>query len=255
MVYSTWQDDPVLLPLLSLVRADLESEGLLLSGSRGAGVHDQESDYDLEWVLTDTASDQRRERGEPLHLRHHPLDSRLDVSFTCLRELAAIAARASWELPAYTTAIILYDRAGRLSDCLEAMLTILPQRADADVLGWFDAYLNAFYRSLKAWRRGNVLGAQLQASESVMHLVRVLFALERRWPPYHDRLSTQLATLEGQGWPPGYLATALLQVVQTGNPTLQQELEGHVEALLRTRGFVPDLWDGEIERVKAWRFA
>jgi hypothetical protein len=42
------------------------------------------------------------------------------------------------------------------------------------------------------------------------HLVRVLFALERRWQPYHDGLLSQLAILDRQGWPPGYLADTLL---------------------------------------------
>lgn len=254
MESSDWLHDPVLAPLLAEVRADPETEGLLLSGSRGAGVHHQESDYDLEWVLNETAFDQRRERGDPLHLPHHPLYPRIDLSYTCPRELVALAAQAGWQLPGYTTAVVLYDRSGCLAPLLQEMVTIPAERANADLLGWFDAYLNAFYRSLKAWRRGNVLGAQLQATESVMHLVRVLFALERRWPPYHDRLLTQLALLDPQGWPPGYLATTLLQISQTGDPTLQQQLESRTEALLRERGFVPDLWDGEIERVKAWQF-
>jgi hypothetical protein len=123
------------------------------------------------------------------------------------------------------------------------------------VLAWFDAYLNAFYRSLKAWRRGNELGARLQAAESAMHVVRVLFALERCWPPYHDRLATQLERLSSQGWEPGYLEATLLQLVRTGDPNLQQELEGRVEALVRGRGYDVDLWDGEIERVRSWGFA
>jgi hypothetical protein len=42
--------------------------------------------------------------------------------------------------------------------------------------------------------------------------------------------------------------------VQTGDPKLQQELEAQVEALLRARGFEVNLWEGEIDRVKAFRF-
>jgi hypothetical protein len=248
------QDDPALAPLLALVRADPSSEGLLLSGSRGAGMQDEASDYDLVWVLTDAAFDERQRRGEPLHLHAHPLDPRLDVSWTCLRELTALAARGGWELPAYATAVTLYDRQGKLALVLRDLVTMPEERARADVLAWFDAYLNAFYRSLKAWRRGNELGARLQAAESAMHLVRVLFALERRWPPYHDRLVVQLPLLDGQGWPPGYLAAALLRLVETGAPTLQQELERQVEALLYARGFAPDLWGDEIAQLKAWQF-
>jgi len=249
-----WNIDPVLAPLLAAAATDPEVEGIVLTGSRGAGVHDHESDYDIAWVLHDAAFDQRRARGEPLHLRQHPFDARLDVVYTCLREFDRILAEASWELPAFATAHVLYDKMARVAHKIDAMTLMPADRAHADVLGWFDAYLNAWYRSLKAWRRGNILGAQLQAAESVMHLVRVLFALERRWPPYHDRLVPQLSLLNGQGWAPGYLQVALLRLVQTGDPVLQQELEIRTEMLLRARGFDPDMWDGEIERVKAWHF-
>jgi hypothetical protein len=251
---SLW-DDPALAPLLAAVQADPESEGLLLGGSRGAGVHDHESDYDLEWVLSDAAYDRRLAAGELMHQRYHPLDPRFDVSYSCPRELAAVMERASWELPAYATTVVLVDCHGRLAPLLQAMATMPAERADAEVLAWFDGYLNAFYRSLKAWRRGNALGGQLQAAESVTQLVKVLFALERRWPPYHDRLATRLADLDGQGWPPGYLVATLLRIAQTGDPTLQQDLEARAEALVRSRGYAVDLWDGEIARVKAWSFA
>jgi hypothetical protein len=247
-------DDPILQPLIASAVAEPDMLGLLLSGSRGAGMDDAESDYDLEWVLTDAAYDRRVERGEQLHPSRDPDRPLLDMSFTCPRELSRIAAEAGWQLPAYATARILYDKTGALTQILQAMATVPEQRARADALGWFDAYINAFYRSLKAWRRGNELGGRFQAAESAMHLVRVLFALERRWPPYHDRLPRQLDTLASQGWPPGYLHDALLRLVQTGDPKFQQQLELQVEALLRARGFEVNLWEGEIDRVKAFRF-
>jgi hypothetical protein len=89
-----------------------------------------------------------------------------------------------------------------------------------------------------------------------MHLVRTLFSLARRWPPYHDRLISQLELLKDQGWPTGYLHEALLALVSTGDPKLQQEIEGQVESLLRRSGYgsVVDAWGGEIEGVKAFRF-
>jgi hypothetical protein len=249
-----WTDDAFLQSVVANASTDPEIEGVILGGSRGAGVADAESDYDLEWVLSDAAYDRRIARGEPQRLPADPAQPLLDGSYTCLRELALLPTRAAWAIPGYTTARILYDRTGQVTAAVRALVTIAPERARDEVLGWFDAYLNAFYRSLKAWRRGNVLGAQLQAAESVMHLVRVLFALEQRWPPYHDRLVGQLDTLAQQGWPPGYLHEVLLRLVQTGDPTLQQEVEAQVENLLRARGFEVNLWDGTIDRVKAWKF-
>jgi hypothetical protein len=121
----------------------------------------------------------------------------------------------------------------------------------------FDGYLNAFFRSMKAWRRGNELGGRLHASVAATQLVRMLFTLERRLTPYLDRLdNAQFQTLAPQGWPSGYLYKTLLALIRTGDPTLQQELEARVEALMRERGYghVLDSWEGEIERVKAFRF-
>jgi hypothetical protein len=252
---TVWANDPVIQPLIATARTNPEIEGLILSGSRGADVHDAESDYDLEWVLTDEAYAQLAARGDEMRVPMDPDQPWLDIGYTCCQKLAQIAAAADWPLPGYTTAQVLYDKTGQVTQVVRAMGMMLEEQAHAAVLGWFDAYINAFYRSLKAWRRGNELGGRLQAAASVMYVVHVLFALERRWAPYHDRLVWQLDTLNSsQGWPPGALCHTLLQLLRTGDPRLQQELELQIEALLRARSFEVNLWEGEIDRVKAFRF-
>lgn len=253
----SWSDDPLLLRLIDEAAADPQTVGLILGGSRGAGCAGAESDYDVEWVLTDAAYTQRQERGEPLELKKIRLDGQpADLSYTCPRELERIAANPGWWTPGYATARVLLDKTGEATLALGRIATMPEEKAKADAGGWFDAYLNAFYRSLKAWRRGDALGGRLQAAESAMHLVRVLFSLERRWPPYHDRLGPQLELLQAQGWPSGYLHEALLGLVTTGDPKLQQDLEARVESLMRERGYggVVDGWDGEIERVRGFLF-
>jgi hypothetical protein len=65
--------------------------------------------------------------------------------------------------------------------------------------------------------------------------------------------------VDNQAWnddPVGYLEEALMSLVSTGDPTRQQDLEAPVEALMRERGYghVVDAWDGQIERVRAFRF-
>jgi hypothetical protein len=250
-------EDRVLQRLIGDAAADPSTVGLILSGSRGAGCAGQESDYDIEWVLTDAVYAERQERGEPLSLSKTRLDGQpADLSYTCPRELERIAANPGWWTPGYATARVLLDKTGEITPALERIAAMPEEKAKADAGGFFDAYLNAFYRSLKAWRRGDDLGGRLQAAESAMHLVRTLFPLARRWPPYHDRLAPQLELLEGQGWPPGYLHEALLSLVTTGDPKLQQDLEARVEALMREHGYggVVEVWGGEIERVRAFRF-
>jgi hypothetical protein len=80
--------------------------------------------------------------------------------------------------------------------------------------------------------------------------VKVLFGVERRWPPYLDGLEPELPALERtQGWPEGYLRTALLTLIEGGDPTFQIELEDRVETLLRERGIEHE-WGTELEALK-----
>jgi len=120
-----WANDPILKPLIAAVTADPEVEGMILSGSRGAGVDDAESDYDLEWVLTAAAYDRRAAHDEDMHPSQDPDQPQLDISYSCLRTLAQIAAEASWPLPGYTTARILYDKTGAVTIALMKMKKLI----------------------------------------------------------------------------------------------------------------------------------
>src|SRR5204863_8210567 len=126
------------------------------------------------------------------------------------------------------------------------------ERARSDLPGHYDSYLNAWIRSLKAWRRGDDLGGRLHAADSALWLVKTLFALEARWPPYLDRLEPELPGLEqAQGWPAGYLGRVLRELLQTGDPRLQQEIEARVEELMRSRG-IEHGWGDDLEPWKAY---
>jgi hypothetical protein len=100
---------------------------------------------------------------------------------------------------------------------LERIAAIPKELAHTEAYEAYDGYLNSFVRSTRAWERNDELGALLHAAESVAHLVRALFTLEGRWPPYHDRLAPQLGLLAPQGWEPGYLEETLLELVRGGD--------------------------------------
>jgi hypothetical protein len=250
-------NDPILDRMIEAARADPETLGLILDGSRGAGCGDAESDYDLSWVLTDAAYHSRQERGESAReVVRHPGEPKLDLCYTCPEKLSRNAREHGWWTPGQAMARVVLDKTGEVTVAHAAIARMPEEKARVDIPAWFDAYLNGFYRSMKAWRRGNELGGRLECAESLMHLTRLLFTLERRWPPYHDRLYVMWADLAVQEWPPGYLREVFLDLMRSGDPTVQQELEDRVELLLRSRGYahVVAAWEGEIERVKAFRF-
>ncbi len=244
--------DSILGALLDVARDDVATLGLILHGSRGAGVSDDDSDYDLIWVLTEEEHERRAQAGEPLEKKTFRDGRKLvEISYTCLRQLAD-PTTPDWVIQGLATAQILLDKSGAVASAVSGLVMLPEERAQADVAWTFDGYLNGFYRSMKAIRRGNELGGRLQSAESLIYLVRALFALERRRPPFHDRLVTALDTLASQGWRQGELRDLMLAIMRTGDARLQVQLEDRVEVLMRDRGYgaVIDAWDGEIERVR-----
>jgi uncharacterized protein DUF4037 len=240
--------DPVIQAFIAEAAADPEIIGLLLSGSLAAGMIHPESDYDVIYVLTDDANTWP-ERGAGAHTSKSK-----DLWHDCPRGLRAAAEIGDGS---YTESELLLDKTGELAE-LHALLAIMPEAKAKEVVEKsYDSYLNGLMRSCKAWRRGNDLGARIMAAESATWLLHTLFALERRWRPWNDRLPAKLAQLDPQGWHPGELRSLLLDLISQGDPRRQQAIAQRVIALLRARGFghVYDDWHGEIDDVLAWSFS
>lgn len=236
------------------VAADPGSLGLILHGSRAAGVHRPDSDYDLVRVVTDADYAARQERGELRERKQAPGGPAADVVYSSPERMRLRAETPDGFTGMFATARVVADTDGEVSALVGAIVRRAGELARSDLDATYDGYLNCFVRSLKAWRRGDELGGRLQAAESCLYLVRLLFALESRWPPYHDQLRPALRELEQlQGWEEGSLASSLLHVLATGGPTLQQELERRVEALLESRG-VGHGWEDDLELVKGHLF-
>ena len=238
------------------VAADPESVGLILHGSRAAGAERPESDYDVIRVLTEEGYAAREARDDFRKLHEAEGSLPVDVAYVSLERLRRIADAPDWRVGMLVTGRVLVDRDGELAALVAEIVRRAGEHAFDRLPEYYDDYLNCFVRSLKAWRRGDELGGRMQASESCLHLVRLLFALERRWPPYHDQLGEPLAELElVQGWEEGYLTVALTRVLASGDPSFQQELELRVEALLDSRGIAHE-WgpEDDLEALKQHRF-
>lgn len=232
------------------VACDPQSVGLILHGSRAAAVAREGSDYDLIRVVTDESRRGEREK------RHAAGSPDADVVYTTAEGLRALAEAPDWRAGMFVTGRVLVDSDGLLQELVREIVRRAGEHAFADLAETYDGYLNCFVRSLKAWRRGDELGGRLQAAESSLYLVRLLFALERRWPPYHDQLGAPLRELEvAQGWEDGYLADALRLLLATADPTFQQQLELRVETLLDSRGVAHE-WgpEDDLQPLKEHRF-
>jgi predicted nucleotidyltransferase len=219
--------DEILAPVLDDAEADANVVGVLLKGSRSVGTEDADSDWDLVVVVRD---------GDPSHRK----EGVVDVLRTTLQRLRGAPKH---ELPAIAHARVLLDKTGEVGEAVEAAA-----RIGRDELGeLYDSYLNDFYRSLKAWVRGQELAARLKAARSMWWLGEFLLGLDGTRAPYPGAWADRLGELE----------PLVLDVLRTGDPRRQQELQAKVEWIATARGFrdVYDSWTaGEIDRAMALRF-
>lgn len=248
-------DDVIIQKLIAEAESDVDVIGLVLLGSRGLGVITSESDYDLVFLVTDEAmaryeqTKQTPKRGvtitSPIHTRdiwHESPDS--------LRRDKVI----DWMLPMWAESRIVFDRTGATARTLEDLRHIPAAEVNTAVAENYGRYLNSLYRSLKSWRRGDVLGARMEAAQSADYLLHMLFALERYLRPYNSRLWYHLDKLAAQGWDIAELQTILIDLITTGDPHRQQVFARRVVDLLRERGFAHeyDEWEGQIDQALSW---
>lgn len=250
--------DPVIQALVAEAMADPDVIGLVLTGSRAIGATGPDSDYDVVFVVTDEAM-ARYEETQTFPVRGITLPASVstkDMWNEAPRSLQ-LETVVAWMLPTWAEARILYDRVGETERLFAPLRFMSAERAKSAVAGFYDDYLNGFFRSLKCWRRGNTLGGRLEAAQSADSLLHLLFALEQRWRPYSSRLVFHLHHLAGQGWQRGELEVFLLDLISTGNPSRQQTLMRRVATLLGERGFahVYDDWEGQIDQALSWVFA
>ena len=213
-------------PIVEAAESDPNVAGVLLKGSQSMGAADAESDWDVVVVLHD---------GEPSQTR----DGRLELITTTLERVRGVS---SWELPALAHSRVLLDKTGELAAAVEAA----GQLTREELAELYDNYLNDFYRSLKAWRRGRELGARILSGRSLWWLGDLLLGLDGTRAPYTEYWGGRLGELE----------PLIVEVARTADPRKQQELQAAVERIATAHGFrhVYDAWNGDIDRVMAFRF-
>ena len=218
--------EPELTDLLEQARADPEAVALVLFGSAAAGSADAESDLDVYYVVR-TDPPPRSRRG------------RLELIPTTL---AKLRDAADWLKPAIAYSKVLYDETGEAPEIVAAALRVTRE----ETAELYDGYLNDFYRSMKAWRRGKELAARVECGRSLRYVGELLFALDGVRAPYPKEWAGKLGELE----------PLILEVARTAAPKRQQELCVRVERLAAERGYrdVYDAWDGDIDRVLAFEF-
>jgi predicted nucleotidyltransferase len=219
--------EPELVALSTQARSDPDAVALVLFGSAASGSAHEESDLDVFYVRRAGPLPPRERRG------------RLEIVPTTVEELREAP---DWLKPAVAYGQVIWDETGELGPVLAAARAI----SHDETAALYDGYLNDFYRSMKAWRRGNELAGRIECGRSLRFLGELVFALDGVRAPYPKEWPGKLGEVE----------PLILEVARTGAPRLQQQLCRQVREQAARRGYahVYDAWMGDIDRALAFTF-
>jgi predicted nucleotidyltransferase len=232
--------------LVETARADSAILGLILYGSRAAGMFVRDdSDWDVWLIIRVGAFAEYEERydtehGEQLEIGTDTVDG--------LRAHGEPGTSHAWNRYAFRHAQVLVDKLdGEITEIVESKRTLpaetCPRLADAAL----DAYVNSTYRSLKAHRLGETVGAHMDATDAASHLLDALFALRGRVRPWSKYLRFELESepiAVGDIWRAEAVLGRLEGLLRDPSPATQQHLFRDVEVLARSDGHdgVFDSW-------------
>ncbi|HEY1710923.1 MAG TPA: hypothetical protein VGG10_21845 [Rhizomicrobium sp.] len=136
-----------------------------------------------------------------------------------------------------------------LADLAAEKGRIPPDKLSEAIDTAIDAYVNGVYRAVKCIRNDNVLGAQLEAANSMLDLLTLIFALNGRHRPFLGYFEKELALypLDDLPWSPAAFIGAIRRVLESADLETQQMLLIGMEAFCRARGHgrIFDSWNGK----------
>ena len=210
--------------------------GLFLRGSRGKAFHEPGSDYDVTIVVKS-----REASPYPIgySLNYRPGIDLFTQTLDEFRTCAAWMGPEHWARYSFAHVTALIDRSGEIQRLIEEKSLVPQDVRESFVEASIDAYLNAFYRSIKCRFRGNRLGGRLHASLSIPHLLDALFAIEGRVAPYPDYVERELMNypLSTLAWTSNAILSAFRQIAETGSGPAQQELARFAADHFQAGGF------------------
>lgn len=224
-----------------------------LEGSRGKGIIGHaESDYDCMMIVKDEAIAEYKEYYEKIG------NPAFEIGVMTLREFNDFAAWESdmnWHRYNYVwLKTPLVDKTGKMQDILKEKATIPDDKRRQFIAEELDAYINQVYRSLKCFRDGQKVGARLEASESIMPLIKTIFAIHGRLRPYYKYYDWELENhpLSKLSVSGAEFTKQILVILEKADIKTQQMILKEVENITRQEGYgeVWDSWGDKIEWMK-----
>jgi hypothetical protein len=237
--------DQIFDQLIENANHDPDVLGLVLVSSRGKGLATPFSDYDAYLIVQNDTVERCQLRYAPLTDQTTEIDLgvlAIDTFYT----FAAWGSAEAWERYTFDNATTLIDKTGHIHQLVLEKGRIPPHEQNGYVRGALDGYINGVYRSAKCWRVHNVLGAQLEAMDSIGYVLSLIFGLEGRHRPYYGYLERELRVYPLQQFPlpSEVLLDSIARILTTADLPTQQALLRTVESDCRAAGIgdVIDAW-------------
>lgn len=221
--------------------------GFILVGSRGKGFENEHSDHDAIMIVKDEVAKAIHDRYE----EKKAVDLDLAVhSLSDFKTFAAWESPESWDRYNYAHVKILVDKTGGELEKIVKEKGHIPQdKLDKFIDWWIDGYVNGVYRSVKCIRNDNAFGAHLEASNSMLDLLTLVFAMNGRHRPFLGYVQKELEKypLANLPWSPNEFAKKVKTVLETADLETQQELLKGIEKMSREagHGHMFDGWEGK----------
>ena|SRR3990172_2298098 len=229
--------------LLEEAKNDPKIVGFFLTGSRGKGFENEDSDYDLYTLVEDeeTKSKLSKRIFEDFDLCVETVET--------FKTLNAWGSPTSWDRYDFAHVKVLVDKTGTIQDIVDEKGSLPKDKKDDFIKSSLDCYINSVFRSVKCHRRENLKGAQLEASTGIPCLLDVVFGLHNRLVPFFGYLENELKIypLEKLAISPEQFTENISKILSTADLPTQQEMLKMVEKIAREEGYgiVFDEWEGK----------
>lgn len=221
---------------------------MILVGSRGKGFENENSDYDVIMIVSDGVVDIFKNK-----YTKHSFEN-VDLMIHSLSEFKAYAnwggsSEEIWNRYDYAHCKILFDKTNSLSAVIQEKGYIPEEKLNEFIDYWIDGYVNGVYRSVKCISNNNMLGAHLEAANSIFDLLTLVFAFNGRHRPFLGYVKKELEKypLQKLPWSSIEFVDKIKRVLASADLKTQQELLVGIEKMSRKtgHGHMFDSWEGK----------
>ncbi len=220
--------------------------GLVLIGSRGKGFENENSDYDAIIITTDEAME--RTKKEYTDKKNTQIDLFI-YSLSDFRNYALWESPEAWDRYNFAHTKILVDKTKDLGEIIKDKGYIPKDKQKQFIEWWIDGYVNGVFRSVKCIRNNNSFGAHLEAVNSMLDLLTLVFGINGRHRPFLSYVEKELIAypLDEMPWTTEDFIKKISTVLETADLKTQQGLLKDVETWCRKIGYghIFDAWEGK----------